>query len=158
VGAPVGTEYERAQLELERAQAALVAALTGIGPTPAGFDTVRLDVARRALLRKRSGEVAKSWPLLRAGLGTQYLPTFGNWAAERPTAGGWRDGFAFASYLDQRQELPAAARAEWQRCRLQWSVDAAGTVRRRRWPAVAVVDGRVLVQIGGRVAGWGRMR
>lgn len=139
--------------ELARAQAALVAALTGTGPTPAGFDAGRLEVARKALLRKRSGEVAKSWPLLRAALGARFLPAFSSWAADRPTTGGWRDGFAFAGYLDQRQELPAAARPEWQRRRLQWSVDRTGTVSRRRMPAVAVADGRVLVQIGGRVIG-----
>ncbi len=144
--------------ELERAQAALVAAITGTGPAPAGFDTIRLDVARKALLRKRSGEVARSWPMLRTGLDSRFLPTFSQWAAERPTAGGWRDGFAFACYLDQRHELPAAARAELLGRRLQWSIGSTGEVRRRRLPAVAVVDGRLLVQFGGRVAGWGRSR
>jgi hypothetical protein len=144
--------------ELERAQAALVAALTGTGPAPGGFDAARLEVARTALLRKRSGEVGKFWPLLRAGLGPQFLPAFSAWAAERPTSGGWQDGFAFASHLDEQNQLPPSARGEWRRRRLQWSVDRAGTVRRRRSPAVAVVDGRLLVQIGGRVAGWGRLR
>lgn len=139
--------------ELERAQAALVAALTGTGPPPAGFDAARLEVARKALLRKRSGEVAKAWPLLRAALGAQLLPTFSSWAADRPTTGSWGDGFAFAGYLDERHELPAAARSEWRRRRLQWSVDRSGAVRRRRLPAAALVDGRLLVQIAGRVIG-----
>lgn len=144
--------------ELGRQQAALVAALTGTGPAPGGFDTVRLEVARKALLRKRSGEVARSWPRLRAGLGGQFLATFNQWAEHRPTAGGASDGFAFASFLDDRGELPANARGEWAARRLQWVVDAAGTVRRRRLPAVAVVDGRLLTQVGGRVTGWGRAR
>lgn len=139
--------------ELERAQAALVAALTGAGPVPAGFDAARLEVARKALLRKRSGEVGKAWPLLRAALGPRFLPTFSAWAADRPTSGSWRDGFAFAGYLDERHELPTAARPEWQRRRLQWAVDPSGTVRRRRFPAAGLVNGRLLVQIGGRVIG-----
>lgn len=154
---PAGTVTETSG-ELERAQAALVAALTGTGPMPSGFDTVRLAVAQKALLRKRSGEVAKSWPELRAALGNRFLPTFGAWAADRPTAGGWRDGFAFAGYLDERHELPAGARAEWQRRRLQWSVGRTGEVRRRKLPAMAVVDGQLLVQVGGRITGLGRSR
>ena len=144
--------------DLAGQQAALVAALTGIGAAPAGFDPVRLEVARKALLRKRSGEVAKSWPLLRAALGPEFLPTFSQWAADRPTSGGWRDGFAFAGQLAERHELPAAARTEWRRRRLQWSVDGTGTVRRRRFPTAAVIDGRLLVQVGGRVVGFGRTR
>lgn len=144
--------------ELARQQAALVAALTGTGEPPTGFDQHRLQVARKALLRKRSGEVAKLWPLLRAALGTGFLPAFSAWAAARPTAGGWSDGFAFATDLAGRDELPATARGEWRRRRLQWCVDRDGTVRRRRWPAAAVVDGRLLVQVGGRVTGWGRPR
>lgn len=144
--------------ELEEQQAALVAALTGTGPSPAGFDAARLEVARKALLRKRAGELTRSWPLLRAALGAGFLPAFSQWAEHRPTAGGWRDGFAFASFLDQRGELPADARGEWAPRRLQWSVDRTGTVRRRRLPATAVVDGRVLLQVGGRVVGWRRSR
>ena len=144
--------------DLHRQQAALVAALTGTGPSPRGFDAARLEVARNALLRKRSGEVARSWPMLRAALGAGFLPAFGRWAADRPTAGGFQDGFVFATVLAGRGELPDAAAGEWQERRLQWRVDRTGQARRRRLPAIAVVDGALLVQIGGRVGRWGRAR
>ena len=44
--------------ELAARQAALVAALVSGGEVPDGVDAGRLAVLRRALLRKRAGEVA----------------------------------------------------------------------------------------------------
>ena len=111
------------------AQAALVAALVAGGPLPDGFDAGRVDAARRALLRKRAGEVARAWPLLAGGLGTAFTPRFVQWAARRPPAGSFADGLAFAQQLRDKGELPPLAVEE-----LAQRERPAPSVRRRIWP------------------------
>ena len=98
--------------ELAAAQAALVAALVAGGPLPAGFDTTAVDATRRALLRKRAGEVATAWPLLAASLGTAFTREFMRWAAVRPPTGSTADGLAFAKYLRDAGDLPPLAANE----------------------------------------------
>jgi len=83
-------------------QAALVAALVAGAPDPEGFDPRLLDVARRALLRKRSGEVARHWPLLAASFGTRWPAVFAEWAAGRPSQGSHQDGLELARSLPLR--------------------------------------------------------
>lgn len=82
--------------ELARKQADLVAAVTGTGPPPKGFDALRLDAARVALLRKRSRAVAAHWPGVAGDLGADLPALFASWAATRPTQGSQVDGHAFA--------------------------------------------------------------
>jgi hypothetical protein len=137
--------------DLEAAQAELVAALTGVGPVPVGFDAGRLEIARKALLRKRSGEIARTWPLLASSLGDRFLPRFAEFAVHRPTSGSWRDGWDFARQLAATSALPADARLELAERELVWRYDGIRPPRRRRWPAVTAVNGRVLVQVGGRI-------
>ncbi|MEU8189675.1 hypothetical protein AB0C00_20620, partial [Micromonospora carbonacea] len=48
--------------DLAARQAELVAALVAGGPLPPGFVPAPVDAARRALLRKRAGDVARHWP------------------------------------------------------------------------------------------------
>jgi hypothetical protein len=96
---------------LAERQAELVAALVAGGPTPSGFDEDDLDVARRALLRKRAGSAAREWPLLAAALGERWYPTFARLRAAEPV-GGLRDGWDVARELRRRGELPAPAVAE----------------------------------------------
>jgi hypothetical protein len=98
-------------MTLAEDQAALVAALVAGEPLPDGFDTERVRVAREALLRKRSGEVAAAWPILAANC-PQWTVEFREWARGRPTEGSYRDGLAFARYLDEAGRLPEAARDE----------------------------------------------
>jgi hypothetical protein len=99
--------------ELSAAQEALVKALVGGGPLPEGFDAARVDAARRALLRKRAGEVAKAWPLLAAALGPDAFPTrFTAWADGRPSEGSSADGLAFAQHLRATGALPPLAERE----------------------------------------------
>jgi hypothetical protein len=93
-------------------QASLVAALVAGGPLPDGFATERVRVAREALLRKRSGEVAAAWPVLAANLGPQWTVEFREWARDRTPNGSYRDGLEFARYLDEAGRLPEAARDE----------------------------------------------
>jgi hypothetical protein len=80
-------------------QAALVAALVAGAPIPDGFDPRLIDTARRALLRKRSGEVARHWPLLAASFGPKWPAVFAEWAGARPTEGSFQDGLALARTL-----------------------------------------------------------
>ncbi|MCO1654789.1 hypothetical protein [Pseudonocardia humida] len=93
-------------------QAELVAALVAGGPLPAGFDAVRVEAARRALLRKRAGEAAKAWPVLAAALGPDWVPAFAADRAGTEPAGGLRDGWDLARNLRRRAELPGAAAVE----------------------------------------------
>jgi hypothetical protein len=144
--------------DLRRAQEALVAALTGTGPIPDGFDPDRLAAAARALLRKRSGEVAKSWPLLRAFLGDTFGGEFAAWAEHRPTAGSWRDGWDFAADLQARGALGQPARRELAERRLTWSYDGVSAPRRRRLPAAGRLDGRPAIQVRGRIVVLGLRR
>lgn len=58
---------------------------------PALFWAAALAIAK-ALLRKRAHEVARSWPLLVAGLGPDWPAAFTAWAGGRPPAGGLRAG------------------------------------------------------------------
>jgi hypothetical protein len=129
---------------LAERQAELVAALVADAAVPPGFDTVLVDAARGALLRKRAGEVARVWPMLAASFGASWQPAFASWAATRPTQGALRDGWDFASSLPltgsaaaeyaerqavqrydgrsaptQRRRLAAALRLRWVRMRDQ---------------------------------------
>jgi hypothetical protein len=84
---------------LAERQAALVAALVAGAPIPDGFDPRLIDTARRALLRKRSGDVARQWPLLAASFGPRWPEVFAEWADGRPTEGSFQDGLALARSL-----------------------------------------------------------
>ncbi|GAA3391056.1 hypothetical protein [Cryptosporangium minutisporangium] len=114
--------------DLAAAQAALVAALVAGGPLPPGFDTGRVDAARRALLRKRAGEVARAWPLLAGSLGAAFTPRFVRWAAGRPPSGSFADGLAFAQHLRDAGELPPLGATE-----LSEREPRPEKVRRRFW-------------------------
>lgn len=114
---------------LAERQAALVAALVAGAPVPDGFDPRLIDAARRALLRKRSGEVAKHWPLLAASFGKRWPAAFAEWADGRPSQGAFQDGLAFARSLPltgaAAEELAERERALRPRSRLS---------RLLRWP------------------------
>ena len=93
-------------------QAELVAALTGTGEIPAGFDIGRMQIARKALLRKRAGEVSARWPMLAAGLGRDFFSAFAGFAEHRPTRGSLRDGWDFARSIRDAGRLPQLAEFE----------------------------------------------
>jgi len=93
-------------------QAALLAALTVDGPLPAGFDPVRVQATRRALLRKRAAEAAREWPVLAASLGEGWVATFAEHRGGHPPVGTLRDGWEVARSLCERGVLPRAAQAE----------------------------------------------
>ncbi|WP_157749618.1 hypothetical protein [Jatrophihabitans sp. GAS493] len=137
-------------------QRELVAALVNGGPTPAGFNAGRVEAAARALLRKRAGEVGRAWPGLRHGLGEQWQPGFIRWARHRPKAGSFADGFAFALERQHYGRLPAGARLELATALLDWRLDAAGDLVRRRWFIVRTtrVDRLRLYAFGGGRRRW----
>ncbi|MEV4728338.1 hypothetical protein [Micromonospora humida] len=132
-------------------QAALVAALVAGAPLPAGFATDRVDAARRALLRKRAGEVARHWPLLAAGLGDTWPATFAGWAAGRPTAGSLRDGWDLARTLRDQGALPPLGAQELAAREATHRYDGRRPPRRRRVPALARSGDAVALQLAGRV-------
>lgn len=134
--------------DLAARQAALVAALVTGEADPAGFDADRLAVTRRALLRKRAGEVAAVWPLLAASLHRDWQATFAGFAEGRAPAGALRDGWDLARDLQRRGALAADAGVELaEREAALRHHDG----RRRRLPAVRRRPGGAVVQIAGRV-------
>lgn len=95
---PGGTEAAR--LRLAAAQEELLAALVSDGADPAGFDTERLAVQRRALAAKRADVVAAVAPELPGILGADYRTAFLDYAHRRPMRGGYRrDALDFAGHL-----------------------------------------------------------
>jgi hypothetical protein len=104
-------------------QAELVASLVAGAAPPPGFDADRIAATRQALLRKRAGEVARTWPMLRAALGDRWLGTFTTWAAGRPPQGSLRDGWDLARGLAAAGSLPALAAQELAARESGWAYD-----------------------------------
>jgi len=76
------------------------------------FDVDRLDATRRALLRKRAREAARTWPRLAASLGADWPEVFARHRAGHQPVGALRDGWDTALALRARTELAPAAAAE----------------------------------------------
>jgi hypothetical protein len=113
-------------------QAELVAALVAGGAVPPGFDSVRLDAARRALVRKRAGEAAKAWPLLAASCGADWPRVFAAHRADHEPVGALRDGWDVVRALHRRRELNAGAAAELAERESAFRYDGQGDPRPRR--------------------------
>lgn len=137
--------------DLAARQAELVAALVAGGPLPAGFTPAPVEAARRALLRKRAGDVARHWPLLAAGLGPGWAAAFAAWADGRPTNGSLRDGWDLARDLRERDALPPLGADELAVREAASRYDGRRPPRPRRLPALARTGGAVAVQVAGRV-------
>ncbi|MCW2862062.1 MAG: hypothetical protein JWP48_3770 [Actinoallomurus sp.] len=133
--------------DLAAAQAALVAALVAGGPTPAGFDPIRVAAAARALMGKRAGEVARAWPSLAAVHGARWMAVFAEWARDRPARGARLDGWDFARA--HRDSLPPAAALELLMWEAAWRQSGDGAPRRRHF-STSTAPGGVLVRMFGR--------
>ncbi len=123
---------EAATSDLAARQAAVIAALVAGGQLPAGFDQIRMSIARRALLVKRAGQVATAWPLLAASFGADWPSRFTTWADGRPPLGSLRDGWDFVRALAAAGELPERALIELAEREATWRYDGR-SVPRRRW-------------------------
>jgi hypothetical protein len=132
-------------------QAELVAALVSGAPVPTGFDTRLIGAARDALLNKRAGDVGRHWPLLVAGLGAAWLPTFRAFAATRPTNGSLRDGWDLARELATDGRLPGPAAEELAAREATWRYDGDSHPRPRRGPALGRAGGTLVLRVAGRV-------
>jgi hypothetical protein len=100
---------------LAKSQAELVRALMAQGPVPAGFDEKRVRAAAGSLVSKRRQAIARAWPKLAAILGDAYVGLFALYGHAQSLPGGGNplaDGREFLRWLDARQPLPDAARAE----------------------------------------------
>jgi hypothetical protein len=116
-------------------QAAVVQALTGRQPPPAGFDVAHLATAAAALAQKRCRSVAMSWPALTQALGERFEPAFAAFAAAIPLpeiGGPLADGRAFARHVGV---LPDKARLEVLAVDLRFRSTKRG-LRLRRGPAL----------------------
>jgi hypothetical protein len=133
---------------LARRQAALVAALVEGAAVPPGFDDRLVRSAATSLARKRAGEVAGSWPMLRVDFGPHWMDEFRRWCDGRAPHGALRDGWDLARSYQHR--LGPAARLELAAREVAWSYDGVSAPRRRRAPAMRRVGGVLLVRIGGR--------
>jgi hypothetical protein len=130
-------------------QAELVTTLTSGSPVPPGFDPRLIETARAALLRKRAGEVARTWPALAAAYGPNWKREFARWAATRPTQGSLRDGWNMARDLGPSR--PTSAAEELAERESIWRYDGKSAPRRRRTPALRRFPGGIVIQIAGRV-------
>jgi hypothetical protein len=104
-------------------QAELVAALVAGATPPPGFHAARIAATRQALLRKRAGEVARVWPMLRLALGDRWLDAFADWADGRPPQGSLRDGWDLARTLAAAGPLPDLAARELADREAGWRYD-----------------------------------
>jgi len=119
---------------LAEQQAALVAALTGQGPLPAGFDAARVRAAADALAFKRARAVAQAWPSVRAMLGADFRASFAACAASAPLpqhGGPLADGRRFVRYVAARVPLTDDIKLQALSIDLRYRQTAAGLLRRR---------------------------
>lgn len=108
-------------------------------------------MARRALLRKRAGEVAAAWPLLAASVGHGWTASFAAWAPRRPPQGSLRDGWDLARDLAAAGQLAPLGQEELAAREVTWRYNGRTAPKRRRLPALHRVAGGVVVQFAGRV-------
>jgi hypothetical protein len=125
-------------MTLARQQAELVAALVAGAPVPPGFDAARIGVARRALLGKRAGDVARAWPMLATSAGDRWQRDFAEWAAGRAPQGSLRDGWDLARAWSAAGRLAGPAAAELAEREASWRYDGHSAPRprpgwSRRW-------------------------
>ncbi len=138
---------------LAERQAALVAALTGHGPVPAGFDADRVQAAADALAAKRARGVAQAWPGLHVMLGEAYRTRFDAYALASPLppwGGPIVDGRRFVAALALERPLHADVALQALAFDQRWKLTEQGAVA-RRWPRVAVlrVGAMLVVAVGG---------
>ncbi|MGQ4618740.1 hypothetical protein [Nocardia sp. R7R-8] len=88
---------QRDRATLAQRQAALVRALVAGAAVPSGFDAEAVGAAADALLRKRSGEVARRFPLLVHACQGDFTARFTAWARNHPKTTTSADAAAFAS-------------------------------------------------------------
>lgn len=119
---------------LAEQQVALVAALTGNGPVPAGFDTQRIQAAGNALAAKRARAVAQVWPCVRTMLDTEFRTRFDAYAAQAPLpelGGPLADGRAFIRALATQMPLADDVVLQALGVDQRWKGTARGLVPRR---------------------------
>jgi hypothetical protein len=123
---------------LAEQQAALMAALAGKAPVPAGFDAARVQAAAAALAFKRARAVAQTWPSTRAALGDRFRELFADYAIRTPLAqdgGPLADGRRFVQDLSRHTRLTDATLMQALSFDTRYRFTAQGAAR-RRWPAL----------------------
>lgn len=124
-------------MTLAAQQAALMAALAGSAPPPAGFDATRVRSAAAVLAAKRARAVARAWPGVRTMLGDRFGARFARYAATVPLpaqGGPLADGRAFVRCLARDMALPDDVRLQVLAIDVRYRRTHAGLAP-RRWPA-----------------------
>jgi hypothetical protein len=135
--------------DLAGQQAALIAALTGGGEVPAGFDSSRLQAAGVALAQKRVRSAAHAWPTLFQALGDSARSLFERYAELMPLpreGGPLADGRFFVQWLSTQRKLTSGARLEIMSVDLRYAMKSTGLLA-RKWPScrIALLSARRVV-------------
>ncbi len=91
---------------------------------PSAFDTARVRACAESLLRKRTRDVERAWPVLVDSLGPRFRPAFTAYAAGSPlpaAGGALADGREFAAWLRTRGAVTDVARRAVLAFDLQWN-------------------------------------
>jgi hypothetical protein len=129
--------------ELARRQTELVAALTGGGRVPNGFDPTRVRALAAALQEKRARELARAWPRLARALGDAWASAIASHMCELPApplSGPLGDGRALARSLAARGRLPWEGRLELLANEVRWRWGPDGNRSPRRFGAGAATQ------------------
>jgi hypothetical protein len=124
----------RRRLGLE--QAALVACVTSLAPTPNGLDSHRIAATRRVLELKRLRTVTRAWPSLRPALGEDFERVAGAVLATVPMAARFHDvvdGLAIAKHCHHIGAINDSVRLALLDFGVSWTCSG-GAFRRRSWP------------------------
>jgi hypothetical protein len=127
-------------MTLAEQQAALLAALSGTAPAPAGFDPARVHAAASALALKRACAVAHAWPSVCRMLGAEYRAQFAAYAAHAPLprfGGPLADGRFFVQYLSTHIALSDATKLQALTVDARYRLSPIGLAP-RRLPALRV--------------------
>ena len=119
-------------------QAALVAALAGTAPAPAGFDADRIRAATDTLAFKRARAVARAWPSVHTMLGADFRERFAAYAATTPLpaqGGPLADGRRFVRFLAKQMPLSDGTRLQALSIDVHYRQTVEG-LERRYWPNV----------------------
>jgi hypothetical protein len=125
-------------MTLRDQQSALMAALAGNAPVPAGFDAARVHAAASALAFKRARAAAQAWPSLRAMLGEEFRERFAAYATTAPIpqdGGPLADGRCFVRYLARRMPLTDDVRLQTLSIDTRYRRTSSGLLR-LCWPRV----------------------
>jgi hypothetical protein len=137
-------------------EAAFVASVTSLGPTPKGMALQRVAATRQLLALKRVRVVARAWPSLRQALGEDFERVALAALATVPMAPRFHsvaDGLAVAEHCRDTGVITDAVRLALLDVRVTLT-SRGGVLRQRWWPWLGVTK----LRASGRIAVAARLR